>query len=120
MFSSVHYRCNMLSQVLNLDLVTAVVKPSSGITRSDLPERLLHRLQQSFVGAPTNLSQNVLDLGERLLNGVQIWGVEDGTNTSSAPLASMSSLIPLGLCAPRLSITTTCPSESVGAKKCST
>src|SRR3954471_12795828 len=88
------------SQVLNLDLVTAVVKPSSGITRSDLPERLLHRLQQSFVGAPTKFSQNVLDLGERLLNGVQIWGVGwHEHKLGSSPLASMSCLILLGLCA---------------------
>jgi hypothetical protein len=64
------YLLQRYSQVLNLDLVTAVVKPSSAITRSDRRMRLLHRLQQSFVGAPTKLSQNVLDLGERLLNGV--------------------------------------------------
>ena len=32
------------SQVLNLDLVTAVVKPPSGITSSDPRKRLLHRL----------------------------------------------------------------------------
>jgi hypothetical protein len=39
------------SQVLDLDLVTAVVKPPSGITGSDLRKRLLHRLKESFVGA---------------------------------------------------------------------
>src|SRR5215207_3792416 len=32
----------------------------------------------------------------------------------------MSSLILWGLCAPRLSITITCPTDSAGAKKCST
>jgi predicted enzyme related to lactoylglutathione lyase len=33
------------SQVLNLDLVATVIKPSSSVSRSDLGERLLHRLQ---------------------------------------------------------------------------
>jgi hypothetical protein len=44
------------SQVLNLDLVATVIEPSSDVSRSDLGERLLHCLQQSFVGARTKLS----------------------------------------------------------------
>jgi hypothetical protein len=43
------------SQVLHLDLVTAVVEPPGGISRSDLRERLLHRFQQGFVGARLEL-----------------------------------------------------------------
>ncbi len=43
-------------RILNLDLVTAVVKPPGGISSSDLRERLFHRLQQSLMGARTKLS----------------------------------------------------------------
>jgi hypothetical protein len=81
-----------------------MTEPSSGVSRGDLGEPLLHRFEEGFVGARSKLSKDVLDLGERLLYGVQVRRV-GGTYTSSAPLASMSSLILFGLCAPRL-----CPS----------
>src|SRR5919112_6670419 len=57
---------------MNLDLVAAVIEPSSGIGGGDLGERLFHRLKQGFVAAPTELSEDVLYLGERLLYGVQV------------------------------------------------
>jgi Asp-tRNA(Asn)/Glu-tRNA(Gln) amidotransferase A subunit family amidase len=50
------------SQVLNLDLVAAVIKPSGGVSRGDLRERLLHRFEEGFVGARTELSEDVLYL----------------------------------------------------------
>lgn len=35
---------------MNLDLVAAVIELSSGVSSSDLRERLLHRLEQRFAG----------------------------------------------------------------------
>src|SRR5215211_5516089 len=49
-----------------------MTEPSSGLSRADLTERLLHRFQQGFVGARTELSEDVLYLGERLLYGVEV------------------------------------------------
>src|SRR5215216_5899393 len=105
---------------MTLDRVTAVLEPPSRISSTDLRERLLHRLKQGFVGARPELPEDVLYLRERLLYGVEVRRVGRQIQELSAPLASMSSLILLGLWAPRLSITTICPSESEGAKKCST
>ena len=45
-----------------------MVKPPYGVSRGDLGERLLHGLQQGFVGARCELPQDVLDLGEGLLD----------------------------------------------------
>src|SRR5687768_2469582 len=49
-----------------------MTEPSSGVSRGDLGERLLHRCQQGFVGSSSKLPQDVLYLGERLLYGVQV------------------------------------------------
>jgi hypothetical protein len=45
-----------------------VLEPSSGVRSGDLGERLLHGLQQGLVGACSYLPQDVLDLGEGLLD----------------------------------------------------
>src|ERR687898_687571 len=49
-----------------------MTEPSSGVSRGDLGECLLHRFQQGFVGACSKLSEDVLDLRERLLYGVKV------------------------------------------------
>ena len=54
--SSAVVRLQRYSQVLNLNLVAAVIKPSGGVSRGDLRERLLHRFEESFVGARSELS----------------------------------------------------------------
>ena len=43
------------SQILNLDLVPAVIEPSCRITGSNLRERLLHRFEEGFMGARSEL-----------------------------------------------------------------
>ena len=59
---------------MNLHRVTAVLEPSSGVRSGELGERLLHGLQQGFVGARSELPQDVLYLGEALLYGVLWYG----------------------------------------------
>src|SRR5215216_5820086 len=97
-----------------------MTEPSSGVSRGDLTERLLHRYKQGFVGARTYLSQDVLYLGERLLYGVEVRRI--GGHVHQIGSSSFDELpYPLGSVRHQaLSITTTCPSQSEGARKCST
>lgn len=60
------------SQVLNLDLVAAMIEPSGRVPRRDRRESLRHRFEQSFVGARSYFAKDVLYLGERFFYGVHI------------------------------------------------
>jgi hypothetical protein len=71
------------------------------------------------VRAPSFL-KDVLDLGERLLDGIKLGRVGGHEYQLCSPRFNELPY-PLGSVRPEaLSITTTCPSVSEGAKKCST
>src|SRR5215211_7860842 len=74
------------SQVLNLELVAAMTEPPCGVSGGDLGECPLHRLQQGFVGARSELPQDVLYLAEGLLYGVQVRRIGGHEHELGSPL----------------------------------
>ena len=52
--------------------MAAVIEPSCDVTGSDRQARLLHRLEQGFVGTRSYFAKDVLYLAESLFNGIQI------------------------------------------------
>src|SRR3954451_14439112 len=60
------------SQSLILDVVSTMPKPTHSVFGRDDPERLGHRLDQSFSRARPHFAQNHLDLREGFLYGIQV------------------------------------------------
>ncbi len=101
------------------DVVAAVSEPTLGITPAHGIERLAGRFHQGLAGAGSEPAQDTLDLREGLFYGREVRRV-GRQEEDLAPLASMISFALRLLWTWRLSITTTCPASSVGARKCST
>src|SRR5215204_4428470 len=89
------------------------------ILSSDRIECLAYSFHQCLSCPGTNLAQKILDLRKSLLNRIEVRRVGWEVQSSLHPLPSISSLTLSSLCAPRLSMSTTCPSLSLGASKCS-
>jgi hypothetical protein len=92
--------------------------PSGSIAGGNRLDSQSHRLLERFLRAGAQTAQDGLELGERLLDGVEIRGVrwqEEQRKSRSQPRAASASRMLAALCALRLSMTTICPGRSRGA-----
>src|SRR5215203_1348037 len=101
------------------NVVAAVSEPAHGIPPAHGIERMAGSFHQGFAGAGPNPAQDALHLREGLFDGREVRRVGRQENRTSAPAPSIISFTRRLLWTWRLSITTTCPSLSVGARKCS-
>jgi hypothetical protein len=93
-----------------------MLEETVGVLHRNRLQRSAHRLDQCLAGARPGFAQQRLDLRKRFFYGVEVGRVWRQVEQLAEPRSSMSSLTLPPLCEERLSITTTCPGLSEGAK----